>query len=72
MVRKGSTPPYFTKCFGSSTRESVVHVSATDTLLSVRNTHEKAGSDYAEKASPNEYRYLVKQRVTDCLTDASL
>ena len=33
VVRKGSTPPYFANFSGSSTRESVVRVCATDTLL---------------------------------------
>ena len=33
VVRKGSTPPFFKDFFGSSQRESVVRVCATDTLL---------------------------------------
>ena len=33
VVRKSSTPPYFANFSGSSTRESVVSVCATDTLL---------------------------------------
>ena len=72
VVRKGSTPPFIANFSCSSTRESVLRVNATDTLLSVRSTQKKAGSDYAEIASANEYRYLVKQRVKHFLTYASL